>query len=112
MKKNKSKHYVVSFIFNNEGKKKKKFLRVPRGCKFLYKVRYGYKPRPSFYKGNKVIGWVNVYSADDAEGDEFAPIVRIKMRNKPFWINFSKFHWSYWLIGFIILYLLFRFMGF
>lgn len=74
-------YYVVPYIFNDEGKKQKRLLRVPRGCKFLYNARINIFPgekEPRYYKGHKVMDWIYVYSADDAEADEYAPIIELK----------------------------------
>ena len=70
------KYYVVSFIHNDEGRKRRMLLRIPNGCKFLSRVRFPDGKKPTYFKGHRVIRWVNVYSADDAIADEFAPIIK------------------------------------
>jgi hypothetical protein len=71
----KKKYYVVSFISRDGGRKHKSLVRVPKGCIFLSKIRFGNINHPTYYKGHKVVGWVNVYSSDSGFSDEYAPII-------------------------------------
>lgn len=83
--KRKRKYNVIPYTFDDDGKKQKKLMRVPLNCVFLKRVRYGgsLKDMPDTHNGQKVYGWVYMYSADDQEGDEWSPIVvRIKKQGK------------------------------
>lgn len=80
-----SRWYIVPFIFDDEGKKSKIYLKVPRGCKFLRNIKHSGKSKPTSIKGRKVIGWVNTYSAFDAINDVYSPIVMLRRNSfRPF----------------------------
>lgn len=76
--KRKKHRYRVPYTFNDEGRKLKLYVRVPKGCKFLKRIECNYGRLPKTIRGKEVVKWVNVYSADDAVADRFSPIVMLR----------------------------------
>ena len=68
-------HYPVHYIFDDEGKKTKKTTYIPKGHKLMLNVTYNKWELPKKYRKFPIVDFVQVYSADDEDGDRWSPIV-------------------------------------
>ena len=69
------KDYPVHYTFNDEGKKTKKTIYISKNHKLMLNVTYNKWEVPKEYKDFPIIDFVQVYSADDEDGDSWSPIV-------------------------------------
>jgi len=71
---------AVTYIFNDEGRKSRRRVHIPRGTRLLRNVIYSHGETPKRVRGKEVHSWVYVYSADDQCADKYSPVVWIRRR--------------------------------
>jgi len=69
------KDYPVHYTFDDEGRKTKKTIYIPKNYKLMLNITYNKWENPKKYKGFPIIDFVQVHSADDEDGDRWSPIV-------------------------------------
>lgn len=62
--------------FDDGGVPKGVRIKVRKGYKLVNTV-YKYGNLPGYIRGKEVVQWVQTYWADDAEGDDFQPIIKL-----------------------------------